>query len=199
LRSFILRYPDAQGMGWRKTLHLLFTRQNHIRILAVNNSCEVEALPQSIYSLKHLRYLDFSRSSIKRLPESITSLPKLQALNLCYCKQLRILPKHMKYVKSLVYLRNEGCISLPSMPAGMGQLTYLRRLDLFIVGKNEGHQIAELERLNYLGGGLIISDLGNVKDLTDAKSADLMRKTILQSLTLSWHGNGDYISGILLT
>lgn len=105
----------------------------------------------------------------------------------------------MKYVKSLVYLRNEGCISLPSMPAGMGQLTYLRRLDLFIVGKNEGHQIAELERLNYLGGGLIISDLGNVKDLTDAKSADLMRKTILQSLTLSWHGNGDYISGILLT
>jgi len=37
LRSVILRYPDAQGMGWRKTLHLLFTRQNHIRTLAVNN------------------------------------------------------------------------------------------------------------------------------------------------------------------
>lgn len=105
----------------------------------------------------------------------------------------------MKYVKSLVYLRDEGCISLPSMPAGLGQLTYLRRLDLFIVGKNEDHQIAELERLNYLGGGLIISDLGNVKDLTDAKSADLMRKTILQSSTLSCHGNGDYLSGILLT
>ncbi|KAJ6936069.1 hypothetical protein NC652_010951 [Populus alba x Populus x berolinensis] len=167
-------------MGWRKTLHLLFTGQNHIRILAVNNSCEVEALPQSIYSLKHLRYLEFSRRSIKRLPESITSLPKLQTLKLCYCKQLRILPKHMKYVESLVYLRNEGCISLPSMPAGMGQLTYLRRLD-------------------HLGGGLIISDLGNVKDLTDAKSADLMRKTILQSSTLSGHGNGDYLSGILLT
>ncbi|KAJ6999234.1 hypothetical protein NC653_010039 [Populus alba x Populus x berolinensis] len=57
-----------------------------------------------------------------------------------------------------------------------------------VKGKNEGHQIAELERLNYLGGGLIISDLGNVKDLTDAKSADLMRKTILQSSTLSCMG-----------
>jgi hypothetical protein len=79
------------------------------------------------------------------------------------------------------------------MPAGMGQLICLRKLTLFIVGGENGRGISELEWLNNLAGELSIADLVNVKNLEDAKSANLKLKTTLLSLTLSWHGNGSYL------
>jgi hypothetical protein len=96
----------------------------------------------------------------------------------------------MKHMKSLVYLDITDCGSLRDMPAGMGQLIGLRKLTLFIVGGENGRSISELERLNNLAGELSIADLVNVKNLKDAKSANLKLKTALLSLTLSWHGNG---------
>ncbi|KAJ6735195.1 hypothetical protein OIU79_002294 [Salix purpurea] len=95
----------------------------------------------------------------------------------------------MKHMKSLVYLDITGCSSLRFMPCGMGQLMCLRKLSLFIVGKEEGRHIGELEKLNNLAGELRIMDLFNVKSLTDARSANLKSKTTLVSLTLSWEGN----------
>jgi Leucine-rich repeat (LRR) protein len=79
------------------------------------------------------------------------------------------------------------------MPCGMGQLTGLRKLTLFIVGGENGRGISELEWLNNLAGELSIADLVNVKNLKDATSANLELKTALLSLTLSWNGNGDYL------
>ncbi|KAJ6370825.1 hypothetical protein OIU77_001349 [Salix suchowensis] len=61
---------------------------------------------------------------------------------------------------------------------------------MFIVGKEKGRHIGELERLNNLSGELRIMGLVNVKNLTDASRANLNLKTALLSLTLSWHGNG---------
>jgi hypothetical protein len=61
------------------------------------------------------------------------------------------------------------------------------------VGGENGRRISELERLNNLAGELSIADLVNVKNLKDAKSANLKLKTALLSLTLSWHGNGFYL------
>ncbi|KAJ6735186.1 hypothetical protein OIU79_002287 [Salix purpurea] len=92
----------------------------------------------------------------------------------------------MKHMRSLVYLDITGCDALRFMPFGMGQLMCLRKLTLFIVGKEEGRHIGELEGLNNLAGELKIMDLVNVKNLTDARSANLKLKTTLLSLTLSW-------------
>ncbi|KAJ6860228.1 disease resistance protein RGA1 [Populus alba x Populus x berolinensis] len=162
------------------------------RALSLRN---IRAMPKSICDLKHLRYLDVSGSMIKTLPESITSLQNLQTLDLSSCRQLIQLPKGMKHMRNLVYLDITGCGSLRFMPAGMGQLICLRKLTLFIVGGENGRRISELEGLNNLAGELSITDLVNVKNLKDAKSANLKLKTALLSLTLSWIGNGHYLFG----
>nr|TKS00879.1 hypothetical protein D5086_0000178640 [Populus alba] len=185
LRSLLLRKSDLwNGRG-------KFPGQKH-RALSLRE-VQVEKLPESICDLKHLRYLDVSGSLIITLPESTTSLQNLQTLDLRRCRELIQLPKGMKHMKSLVYLDITGCSSLRFMPAGMGQLIGLRKLTLFIVGGENGRRISELERLNNLAGKLSIADLVNVKNLKDAKSANLKLKTALSSLTLSWHGNGSYL------
>ncbi|KAJ6960659.1 disease resistance protein RGA4 [Populus alba x Populus x berolinensis] len=169
-------------------LHLYFTQQKHLRALHIG--IYLNTLPKSICYLKHLRFLDVSNSNIKKLPASTTSLQNLQTLNLSQCTQLIQLPRGMKHMKSLIYLDITGCYSLRFMPFGMGQLTCLRKLGLFIVGKEDGRHLGELERLNNLAGELSITDLVNVKNLTDARSANLKLKTTLLSLHLSWNKNG---------
>ncbi|KAJ6861569.1 disease resistance protein RGA1 [Populus alba x Populus x berolinensis] len=186
LRSLLLR-NEYYRYGWGK-----IPGRKH-RALSLKN-VEAEKLPKSICDLKHLRYLDVSGSEIKTLPESTTSLQNLQTLDLRRCRELIQLPKGMKHMKSLVYLDITGCCSLRFMPCGMGQLKCLRKLTLFIVGGENGRRISELEGLNNLAGELSITDLVNVKNLKDATSANLKLKTALLSLTLSWHGNGDYLS-----
>ncbi|KAJ6960545.1 disease resistance protein RGA1 [Populus alba x Populus x berolinensis] len=159
--------------------------QKKLRTLNLSNFW-FRKLPEPIGNLQHLRYLDVSFSSIQKLPESISSLQNLQTLNLSNCSRLYMLPKRMKDMKSLMYLDLTGCDALQCMPSGMGQLACLRKLGMFIVGREAGHHIGELQRLNYIGGELSIKDLGNVQGFTDAQNANLMRKTNLQSLSLSW-------------
>ncbi|KAJ6959760.1 hypothetical protein NC653_037960 [Populus alba x Populus x berolinensis] len=185
LRSLLLRNEEYWD-GWGK-----IPGRKH-RALSLRN-VQAEKLPKSIRDLKHLRYLDVSGSEFKTLPESITSLQNLQTLDLRRCSELIQLPKGMKHMKSLVYLDITDCRSLRFMPAGMGQLIGLRKLTLFIVGGENGRRISELERLNNVAGELSIADLVNVKNLKDAKSANLKLKTALLSLTLSWLGNGYYL------
>ncbi|KAJ6370809.1 hypothetical protein OIU77_001337 [Salix suchowensis] len=186
LSSYIIDHVNDNA------LLLCFTQQKHLRALSIGISFAgaTKTLPKSICDLKHLRYLDVSFSPIQKLPEGITSLQKLQTLNLRSCCNLIQLPEGMKQMKSLVYLDITGYHALRFMPLGMGQLMCLRKLTMFIVGKEEGSDIGELERLNNLAGELKITDLDNVKNLTNARRANLKSKTALLSLTLSWHGNG---------
>jgi len=193
LRTCLSVHYDWNKKFWGKSLDMYSSSPKH-RALSLASTLE-KKLPKSICDLKHLRYLDVSRYEFKTLPESITSLQNLQTLDLSYCIQLIQLPKGMKHMKSLVYLDITGCRSLRFMPCGMGQLTDLRKLTMFIVGGENGRRISELERLNDLAGELSIADLVNVKNLNDAKSANLKSKTALLSLTLSWHENGGYLFG----
>ncbi|KAG6743222.1 hypothetical protein POTOM_054172 [Populus tomentosa] len=190
LRSIILPQTVRHASD---NLDLCFTQQKHLRALVININ-DQSTLPESICNLKLLRFLDVSFSSIQILPESITSLQNLQTLNLRGCNKLIQLPEDMRRMQSLVYVDITYCFSLRFMPIGMGELTCLRKLGIFVVGKEDGRGIEELGRLNNLAGELSITDLDNVKNSSDARSANLNLKTALLSLTLSWNLNGSYNS-----
>ncbi|KAG5227227.1 disease resistance protein [Salix suchowensis] len=186
LRSLI-SFQDNYWRGtWSMALSFKVSSHNKLRTLGLSNFRLKKNLTDLIGNLKHLRYLDVSWSDIRKLPESISSLQNLQTLDLSYCTELYMLPKKMKDMKSLIYLDLTRCDSLRCMPSGMGQLGCLRKLGMFVVGKEVGHRIGELQRLNYIGGELTIKDLVNVQGLADAQNANLARKTNLQSLSLSW-------------
>ncbi|KAL4614020.1 hypothetical protein ACB092_07G025300 [Castanea dentata] len=160
-----------------------FLKQKYLRVLEFRSV--VHEVPRSINNLKHLRYLNMSSSNITVLSESTTCLLNLQTLKLDYCAFLRKLPKGMKCMKNLMYLGIDGCDSLTRLPEGMGQLSCLQYLSFFIVGKEKGYQVSELEGLN-LRNKLTIKELDNVRNSVEAKNANLIGKQNLLSLSLVW-------------
>ncbi|XP_028124738.1 putative disease resistance protein RGA1 [Camellia sinensis] len=142
-------------------------------------------LPSSIGNSKHLRYLDLHSARINQLPDSICSLLNLQTLILDYCGYLQRLPQNMMYLRSLRHLYLLGC-PLIEMPPKIGQLTNLKTLNTFVVGKStDCSLLAELKCLN-LGGELHIKHLERVRNPVDAKEANLVGKQNLSRLELNW-------------
>jgi hypothetical protein len=84
----------------------------------------------------------------------------------------------------------KSCDSLVSMPSKISKLTCLKTLSTFIVGSKMGFGLAELRDLQ-LGGKLHIKGLENVSSEWDAKEANLIGKTELNRLYLSWGSDSD--------
>uniref|UniRef100_A0A803N5G6 Uncharacterized protein n=1 Tax=Chenopodium quinoa TaxID=63459 RepID=A0A803N5G6_CHEQI len=75
-----------------------------------------------------LRALDLAFSTIKSLPSSIGELLHLR------CEKLKELPKDVSSLVKLETLDIDGCSSLSFMPKGIDKLSNLRTLNKFIVG-----------------------------------------------------------------
>ncbi|XP_028101640.1 putative disease resistance protein RGA4 [Camellia sinensis] len=145
----------------------------------------VAALPPSIGNSKHLRYLNLSHSGFERLPDSICNLLNLQTLILEHCHNLERLPQNMMYLRSLRHLYLLNC-PLIEMPPKIGQLTNLKTLNKFVVGKStDCSPLAELKCLN-LQGELCIWHLERVRNPMDAKEANLVGMQNLSQLQLKW-------------
>ncbi|KAF2307868.1 hypothetical protein GH714_032776 [Hevea brasiliensis] len=93
----------VRGMGPSSETFIdaCISRFKHLRVLNLSDSC-FEALPNSIGTLKHLRYLDLYRNrKIRKLPNSICKLQNLQTLRLEECEKLEEIPRDIKNMSNL--------------------------------------------------------------------------------------------------
>ncbi|XP_008775988.2 putative disease resistance protein RGA3 [Phoenix dactylifera] len=160
----------------------------NLQILDLLGCKQLRALPETVGYVRNLQNLDLSFSQIRTLPESLSSLLNLQSLSLRYCYFLHRLPGNMKNMRSLIHLDIYHCFELVCMPPGIGQLSQLRTLPLFVLDGKSSCRLSELGRLN-LAGELDIRGLENVSEAIEARKANLKEKQSLHSLRLSWDLN----------
>ncbi|EOY15576.1 Nbs-lrr resistance protein, putative [Theobroma cacao] len=188
LRTLILLFPKGD-LG--ELPSKIFSSFRYLWVLDISGS-GIKKLQDSISSFIFLRYLDISNTHIENLPESVCRLRNLQVLNLSGCYNLIELPSGMAQMNKLRHLILDGCERLTKMPTWIGRLLYLQTLSMFIVGKEVGQHLNQLQNLN-LGGELQIRGLENVRDATYAMNADLAAKRNILSLKLCW---GSVFSGL---
>ncbi|XXG84876.1 hypothetical protein AAC387_Pa11g0089 [Persea americana] len=98
---------------------------------------------------------------------------------------LKMLPKEMRRMISLRHIEFDVAKKL-HLPSGIGELTCLRTLPKFVVGKRRGSGIEELKCLNQISGDIRIEGLDNISNGACACEANLKGKQHLHSLELSW-------------
>ncbi|KAH9681543.1 putative disease resistance protein [Citrus sinensis] len=168
----------------------LLPKCKKLRVLSLGRY-RISEVPTSIGCLKHLRYLNFSESWIKCLPEAITSLFNLEILILSDCRLLLKLPSSIGNLVNLYHLDIDGANRLCELPLGMKELKCLRTLTNFIVGKDSGCALKDLKNWKFLRGRLCISGLENVIDSQEANEALLRVKKDLEVLKLEWRARRD--------
>ncbi|KAJ6959005.1 disease resistance RPP13-like protein 1 [Populus alba x Populus x berolinensis] len=185
LRALFLREVDNEA------LNDILPNLKSLRTLSLFNSKHISSqLLNSIGNLKHLRFLDLSRTAIERLPDSVCTLYYLQSLLLRKCRHLMELPSNISNLVNLQHLDIEGT-NLEEMPPKMEKLTKLRYLEYYIVGKDSGSSMKVLGKLSHLRKKLSIGNLRDVANAQDALDADLKGKKKIEELGLKWDGNTD--------
>nr|POE92696.1 putative disease resistance rpp13-like protein 1 [Quercus suber] len=185
LRTFLGLDLSSYRWHWNKISTMmiddLLLTFKCLRVLSFSCYNNMRELPNSIGNFKHLRYLNLSYTPIKRLPDSLCNLYKLQTLLLSECYFLAELPTMMWRLVNLRHLDLVGTI-LKEMPSHMGKLINLVKLTTFVVGKHSGSSIKELGELHHLSGALSILNLQNVHHARDAREVNLKNKQHLSEL-----------------
>ncbi|XP_042753238.1 putative disease resistance RPP13-like protein 1 [Lactuca sativa] len=163
----------------------LLHKLQFIRVLGLSG-LTIREVPESIGSLKHLRYLNFSFTSITCLPEQVSDLYNLQSLLVHHCYKLSSLPKSFAKLINLRHLDVRKTPNLKKMPLGMGGLMSLQTLTKVFIEEGNGFKISDLKGLLDLQGRLSIKGLDTVKNSIEAKDANLHEKKGLDVLEMEW-------------
>ncbi|KAF7840395.1 putative disease resistance RPP13-like protein 1 [Senna tora] len=170
----------------------IFSKHKCLRVLSLYKGLS-KALPDSVNRLIHLRYLNLSHASIKKLPDTLCDLYNLQTLILRGCDGLTKLPNDMQKLVNLRYL-DVSHSRLQAMPRGIGKLKKLYFLSDFVLDKVEGASIMELGGLQNLCNSLKIKNLQNVTNGEEASEARLQDKQSIELLEIIWSDGGDVVS-----
>ncbi|KAJ9558475.1 hypothetical protein OSB04_013089 [Centaurea solstitialis] len=164
----------------------LLPKLRFIRVLSLTQHRSITKVPQSIGSLKHVRYLNFSETQIERLPEQVGDLYNLQSLLLRDCEKLSILRVSFVKLINLRHLDISNTPMLKKMPLGIGGLTGLQTLSKVIIEGDDGFKISELKGLTDLEGQISIVGLDKVTSPIQAKDANLIQKKDIDDLVMEW-------------
>ncbi|CAL9771505.1 unnamed protein product, partial [Musa acuminata subsp. burmannicoides] len=166
----------------------LFHNLKYLRALNFSRT-HIAGLPDSIGDLKLLRYLSIEGIEIHSLPESICSLYNLQILSLTGTLGLRELPSGIVNLPNIRHLMLSH--TRIAVPRGLGKLTYLQTLDCFALGPTSWRiEIEELKGLVNLRGKLIIENLRYVDKSVPRTETPLQTKDRIEFLTLDWYEGG---------
>ncbi|XP_057430698.1 putative disease resistance RPP13-like protein 1 [Lotus japonicus] len=191
LRSFLsINLQNSPFNNGKAACTILFNLK-YLRELSLCEFSNLDALPDSIGEMIHLRYLNLSHTSINALPESLCNLYNLQTLKLYDCKKLTMLPNDMQNLVKLRHLDIRGT-DLKEMPREMSKLHHLQHLSCYMVGKHEENGIKQLEKLSNLHGLLKIMKLENVTNSNEALEAKVRDKKHLDRLELCWSSENDF-------
>ncbi|XP_065871349.1 putative disease resistance protein RGA3 [Euphorbia lathyris] len=193
LPEFITKLFNLQTLNLSnssiKKLPESISKLHSLQTLNVSSS-NIKELPESINKLHNLQTLDVSDSNIKELPESISELCNLQTLKFLECKELTKLPRNK--INNLFSLKHIAFSYEHQMPLGLGKLSGLQTLLFFVVGRDWGGNIEELQYLNKLRGNLKITRLEEVGDKEEVERANLQQKARIQGLCFEWtYGSND--------
>ncbi|TYG96167.1 hypothetical protein ES288_A11G326600v1 [Gossypium darwinii] len=147
----LLHFPNIRIENLSdETWDLIFANYRCLRVLELDD-LNFEKILHSIYKLKHLRYLDVSDNpNLKILPKNICKIQNLQALKLDWCGGLEELLKKIEKLVNLTHLACCGCSSITHMPHGIGKLSSLETLSMFVVDKDGSLGDADLRELSGL-------------------------------------------------
>ncbi|KAJ0716977.1 putative P-loop containing nucleoside triphosphate hydrolase, leucine-rich repeat domain superfamily [Helianthus annuus] len=148
-----------------------------LRVLCLSNF-EISEVPSTIGTLRHLRYLNLSRTRITHLPEKLCNLYNLQTLIVVGCRNLAKLPNNFLKLKNPRHLDIRDTPLLDKMPLGISELKSLRTLSKIIIGGKSGFEVTKLEGLENLCGKVSIVGLDKVQNARDARVANFSQKRL---------------------
>ncbi|XP_023546460.1 putative disease resistance RPP13-like protein 1 [Cucurbita pepo subsp. pepo] len=161
----------------------------YLHILIIDYE-SITKLLDTISKVKHLRYLDISKSGISELPKSIALLYYLQILKL---ERSVKLPTKLRKLINLRHFEVDLCNAnqIKLMPKHLSRMTQLQTLTIFVGWSDEGYKIEELGRLKNLKGQLSLLQLEQVKSKKEAMTANLVEKESIFVLYFEWSLNGE--------
>ncbi|KAK9748115.1 hypothetical protein RND81_02G037000 [Saponaria officinalis] len=189
-------YCSVRGFALDFNFSELFLVQcQQLRTLCLQRLA-LKDLPDSISSLKHLRYLDISGNEFQTLPIKVTKLYHLQTLRIENNYGSFGFPVLSNTLTSLVNLRHiiggVGWTGI-GIPEGLGKMTALRSLPPICMDKDWGGSVNELGFLNNLSGLLEINR-ADLMDIEEARSLHLESKLNVERLVFNWQERGISLS-----